>query len=234
MPGRDGLEVLRTSRQPARFPRGHHDLRPRDDRDGRRGDQAGRLRFPGETPPPRAGPPDASATPLEPDDPAQARKRRPAERKAEKRYELVGSIALDEEALQETIQRVAPTNATVLISGESGTGKELIARADPRPSLRAARPLRPGQLRRHPRGAHRERAVRPREGLVHRGHREEDRASSSRPTAARIFLDEIGDMSLKTQAKVLRVLEEGEVQPVGVAARSARSTSGSSPPPTRT
>ena len=81
----------------------------------------------------------------------------------------------------DVVQQVAPSRATVLVTGESGTGKELIAQAIHRLSPRAQQPfvtvhcaalaprqLRPHQLRRHSRGAARERAVRPRKGRVHR------------------------------------------------------------------
>ncbi len=66
------------------------------------------------------------------------------------------------------IVRIAPTDAIVLITGESGTGKELVAKAIHANSKRARAPVRPGQLRRHHRDAARERALRPRQGLVHR------------------------------------------------------------------
>ena len=95
-------------------------------------------------------------------------------RAAESRHEIVGdSPAL--ERVRDAIGKAAPTNATVLILGESGVGKELVARAIHRNSLRAARALRAGELRGDPRGADRVGAVRPREGLVHRRHREADR-----------------------------------------------------------
>ncbi len=67
------------------------------------------------------------------------------------------------------IVRIAPTDAIVLITGESGTGKELVAKAIHANSQRGERPFVPGQLRGHHRDAARERALRPRAGLVHRG-----------------------------------------------------------------
>ena len=115
--------------------------------------------------------------------------------------------------LRETIERAAPTAATVLITGESGTGKELVARAIHAAS-RARRPfvqvncaaipeeLIESELFGHEKGAF--------TGAV--------RSQTGKFVAAdggTIFLDEIGDMSARTQAKVLRVLEGGEVEPVG-------------------
>ena len=114
------------------------------------------------------------------------------------------------------IQRVAPTDAGVLILGESGTGKELVARAIHRQSPRRERPfvivncaalaesLAEAELFGHERGAF-------------------TGADKSRPgrflaaDGGTIFLDEIGELSEPIQAKLLRVLESGEITPVGEA-----------------
>ena len=109
----------------------------------------------------------------------------------------------------------APTNGRVLIYGENGTGKELVARSIHALSRAPQRAVRRGQLRRDSRGADRERAVRPRAGRLHRRRRAIGAAASRLADGGTIFLDEIGDMSLKTQAKVLRVLQEQVVEPVG-------------------
>ena len=134
-------------------------------------------------------------------------------RKAEKRYELVGNHPLMKK-LWRDIQAVAPTNATVLIFGESGTGKELIARAVHARSLRAKEAfiqvncaaipeeLIESELFGHEKGAF-------------TGATEKKPGKFELADGGTIFLDEVGDMSLKTQSKVLRVLEEGEVQKVG-------------------
>jgi len=134
-------------------------------------------------------------------------------RKAEKRYELIGNHPLMKK-LWRDIQAAAPTNATVLIFGESGTGKELIARAIHAQSLRvkesfiqvncAAIPeeLIESELFGHEKGAF-------------TGATEKKAGKFDLADGGTIFLDEIGDMSLRTQSKVLRVLEEGEVQKVG-------------------
>jgi two-component system nitrogen regulation response regulator NtrX len=130
-----------------------------------------------------------------------------------KKYELVGRSAVMQ-ALQETIGRVARSDSTVLISGDSGTGKELIARLIHQHSGRrqnrfvqvncAAIPdeLIESELFGHEKGSFTG-AYEKKIGKFESAHR------------GSIFLDEIGDLSLKAQAKVLRVLEEGEVQPVG-------------------
>ncbi len=135
--------------------------------------------------------------------------------KQEKEYQLVGQsqLMLD---LKSQIERAAPTKATVLITGESGTGKELVAREIHRRSSRAneafiqvncaaiPEELIESELFGHEKGSF--------TGAV--------RKQTGKFVAAdggTIFLDEIGDMSLRTQAKVLRVLQEGEVEPVGSA-----------------
>jgi two-component system nitrogen regulation response regulator NtrX len=117
-------------------------------------------------------------------------------------------------ALRETISRVAPTNARVLITGESGTGKELVARALHRLSARAEKPFIRVNSAAIPedlieaaffgavKGAYTG-AVSSREGLFEAA------------DGGTLLLDEIGDMSPTAQAKVLRVLQEGEYERVG-------------------
>jgi two-component system nitrogen regulation response regulator NtrX len=112
------------------------------------------------------------------------------------------------------MKRAAPTNATVLITGESGVGKELVARAIHRNSLRrdetfvqvncAAIPedLIESELFGHEKGSF-------------TGATEKQVGKFELAHQGTIFLDEVGDMSLKTQAKVLRVLQEGEVERIG-------------------
>ncbi|MEM9290543.1 MAG: sigma-54 dependent transcriptional regulator [Acidobacteriota bacterium] len=127
--------------------------------------------------------------------------------------DLIGT-SLSMDRLRETIARAAPTPATVLVTGESGTGKELVARAIHRLSQRSERPfvqvncaaipdeLIESELFGHEKGSF--------TGAV--------RKQTGKFVAAdggTIFLDEIGDMSQRTQAKVLRVLQNGEVEPVG-------------------
>ena len=136
-------------------------------------------------------------------------------RQVDARFEMVGrSPAL--RGVREVIVRAAPTPATVLITGESGTGKELIAWEIHRQSPRAEKPfvkvncaaipeeLIESELFGHERGAFTGAAGRQVGKFV-------------QADGGTIFLDEIGDMSARTQAKVLRVLEGGDVEPVGMA-----------------
>jgi len=114
----------------------------------------------------------------------------------------------------EVLRRVAPTNISVLIEGLSGTGKELLARAIHDNSLRADKPFRPvncagltetlleSELFGHVKGAFTGAAA-DRKGLFEIA----DKGT--------LFLDEIGDMPLNMQAKLLRVIEDGIVIPVG-------------------
>lgn len=116
--------------------------------------------------------------------------------------------------VHQTMKKVAPSDITVLIQGETGTGKELVAQAihslSPRndksfiPVNCAAIPkeLIESELFGHEKGAFTS-AISTRLGSFERAH------------GGSIFLDEIGDMSLETQAKVLRTLEEQEFQRVG-------------------
>jgi two-component system nitrogen regulation response regulator NtrX len=133
----------------------------------------------------------------------------------EVRHQMIG----DSSALKQVmaaVGRAAPTNATVLIQGESGVGKELVARTIHRNSLRgrerfvqvncAAIPeeLIESELFGHEKGSF-------------TGATEKQVGKFEQADRGTIFLDEVGDMSPKTQAKVLRVLQEGEVERLGSA-----------------
>jgi two-component system nitrogen regulation response regulator NtrX len=116
--------------------------------------------------------------------------------------------------LRETVEKAAPATATVLITGESGSGKELVARAIHRASPRRDKPLVEVNC-----------AAIPDELIESElfGHEKGSFTGAVRKQAGKfvladggtIFLDEVGDMSARTQAKVLRVLQNGEVEPVG-------------------
>jgi two-component system nitrogen regulation response regulator NtrX len=127
--------------------------------------------------------------------------------------EIVGASS-SIRSLVAQIERVAPTGARVLITGENGTGKELVARALHAQSPRAKQPfievncaaipaeLIESELFGHMKGSF--------TGAV------QDRAGKfEQADGGTLFLDEIGDMSLAAQAKVLRVLQEGEVTRIG-------------------
>ena len=129
--------------------------------------------------------------------------------------ELIGtSPALD--SLRDTIAKAAPTPATVLVRGESGTGKELVARAIHRLSPRRDRTFVQVNC-----------AAIPDELIESElfGHEKGSFTGASRKQIGKfvaahggtLFLDEVGDMSARTQAKVLRALQYGEVEPVGAA-----------------
>jgi two-component system nitrogen regulation response regulator NtrX len=131
----------------------------------------------------------------------------------ESRYEIIGTSYQVRQVL-DRVERVAPTEARVLVTGENGTGKELVARAIHRLSSRsdkafvevncAAIPseLIESALFGHMKGSFTG-AVADREGKFEQAH------------GGTLFLDEIGDMSLEAQAKVLRVLEQGVLTRVG-------------------
>jgi two-component system nitrogen regulation response regulator NtrX len=131
----------------------------------------------------------------------------------QRKYEIVGT-STEIQQLKEQIKIVAPTNGWVLITGENGTGKELVARGIHQLSLRAGKPfvevncaaipeeLIESELFGHERGSFTG-ALTKRRGkfdIAHEG---------------TIFLDEIADMSLKTQAKILRILQEQKFERVG-------------------
>ena len=135
-------------------------------------------------------------------------------RKSVSRKHLMVGQSAPIQAIREQIKRVAPTGARVLITGESGTGKELVARALHQAGDRSGGPfvkvncaaipeeLIESELFGAVKGAYTG-ATSDRDGkfLVADG--------------GTLFLDEIGDMSLKAQAKVLRALQEGEIEKVG-------------------
>ncbi len=117
-------------------------------------------------------------------------------------------------ALRQQIALTAPTNGRVLIYGESGTGKELVAHALHAASLRAREPfvevncaaipeeLIESELFGHVKGSF-------------TGASEDKVGKFQKADNGTLFLDEVGDMSLRTQAKVLRVLEEQRFERVG-------------------
>jgi two-component system nitrogen regulation response regulator NtrX len=133
--------------------------------------------------------------------------------KVEGKEKILGESPKIKEIL-EIIQRVGPTESRVLITGENGTGKELVAKALHKSSKRSGRPfievncaaipteLIESELFGHEKGAF-------------TGATTQRVGKFEQADGGTIFLDEVGDMSLAAQAKVLRVLEEGKIERVG-------------------
>jgi len=131
----------------------------------------------------------------------------------EQRYQVIGE-SVPMKALRQQIAVTAPTNGRVLIYGESGTGKELVAHALHVASRRSNQPfvevncaaipeeLIESELFGHIKGSF-------------TGASEDKTGKFQKADGGTLFLDEVGDMSLKTQSKVLRVLEEQRFEPVG-------------------
>lgn len=132
------------------------------------------------------------------------------------RYRFENLIAASEAMMKmcDTIQRIAPTSATVLINGESGTGKEVVARTIHRTSTRADRPwvavncaalpeqLLESEMFGHVKGAF-------------TGAHSDKQGLFEVANGGTLFLDEISSMPLALQAKFLRVLQEREIRRVG-------------------
>ncbi len=134
-------------------------------------------------------------------------------KKVSKNYEMIGE-SKEINAIKDIIEKVAPTDARVLVTGSNGTGKELVAHWIHEKSPRSSGPfievncaaipseLIESELFGHVKGAFTS-AVRDRAGKFETANK------------GTIFLDEIGDMSLSAQAKVLRALQENKISRVG-------------------
>lgn len=118
------------------------------------------------------------------------------------------------------IMKVAPTDSTVLISGESGTGKELIAAGICEQSLRKGKPFIKLNCVAIPEGLLESELFGHEKGSF-TGAAAQKKGKFELADGGTIFLDEIGDMPLATQAKLLRVLQEKEFERVGGGVRSA-------------
>jgi len=129
------------------------------------------------------------------------------------RYQVIGD-SVPMKALRQQIAVTAPTNGRVLVYGESGTGKELVARALHANSLRNKGPfvevscaaipeeLIESELFGHVKGSF-------------GGATDDKTGKFQKADGGTLFLDEVGDMSHRTQSKVLRVLEEQRIEPIG-------------------
>ena len=131
----------------------------------------------------------------------------------ETHHEIVGN-SFPIRALVERIEKVAPTDARVLITGENGTGKELVARALHRLSPRAGAPFVEVNCAAIPSELIESELFGHRKGSFTGAH--EDRAGKfEQADGGTLFLDEIGDMSLAAQSKVLRALQDSVITRVG-------------------
>jgi len=134
-------------------------------------------------------------------------------KKVSQNYEMIGESKAIQH-IQEMIEKVAPTDARVLITGSNGTGKELVAHWLHQKSQRSKGPMIEVNC-----------AAIPSELIESElfGHKKGSFTGASKDRTGKfeaanggtIFLDEIGDMSLSAQAKVLRALQEGKIQRVG-------------------
>ncbi|MBI3038619.1 sigma-54-dependent Fis family transcriptional regulator, partial [bacterium] len=134
--------------------------------------------------------------------------------KGDENFPIIVGISASMKQILEMIEKVAPTESTVLLQGESGTGKELIARALHLKSERANKPFIPvncstiseslfeSEMFGHSKGSFTG-AINDKSGLF------------TEANAGTIFLDEIGDLALPNQAKLLRVLQDGSFKRVG-------------------
>src|SRR5271167_2707032 len=131
----------------------------------------------------------------------------------EGRHQILGG-SIPMKALRQQIALTAPTTGRVLIYGESGTGKELVARALHHHSQRSSKPFVEVNCAAIPEELIESELFGHRKGSF-TGASEDKEGKFQKADTGTLFLDEVGDMSLKTQSKVLRVLEEQRVEPLG-------------------
>lgn len=134
-------------------------------------------------------------------------------KKVSKRYEMIG----DSEPMQKIksiIDRVAPTDARVMITGPNGTGKELVAHHLHEKSTRAAAPFIEVNCAAIPSELIESELFGHEKGAFTSAHKQR-KGKFEQANGGTIFLDEIGDMSLSAQAKVLRALQENKISRVG-------------------
>ena len=132
---------------------------------------------------------------------------------AEARLQIIGE-SVPMKALRQQLALMAATNGRVLIYGESGTGKELVAHAIHSSSARASEAFVEVNCAAIPEDLIESELFGHRKGSFP-GALEDKIGKLEKADGGSLFLDEVGDMSLKTQAKVLRSLDEGRFEPVG-------------------
>ena len=131
------------------------------------------------------------------------------------RFRIIGE-SVPMKALRQQLSLMAATNGRVLIFGESGVGKELVAHAIHAMSLRAGEPFVAVNCAAIPEELIESELFGHRKGSF-TGASEDKTGKLQKADGGTVFLDEVGDMSLKTQAKVLRALDEQRFEPVGAA-----------------
>jgi two-component system, NtrC family, nitrogen regulation response regulator NtrX len=134
----------------------------------------------------------------------------------ERRTKIIGE-SVPMKALRQQLSLMAPTNGRVLIYGESGTGKELVAHALHEHSLRSRGPFVEVNCAALPEELIESHLFGHRQGSF-AGAAQEKIGKFQKADGGTLFLDEVGDMSLRTQAKVMRVLAEQRFEPVGSSA----------------
>lgn len=134
-------------------------------------------------------------------------------KKISKAFDIVGNSAPIQE-IKETIEKVAPTDARVLITGENGTGKELVAKWLHEKSARSASPLIEVNCAAIPSELIESELFGHEKGSFTSAHKQRS-GKFEQANGGTLFLDEIGDMSLSAQAKVLRALQESQITRVG-------------------
>jgi len=142
-----------------------------------------------------------------------AAEREDLQRKVLRGQELIGDHPKIKEVMQ-LVRRVGPTSGRVLIVGESGTGKELVARAIHRASTRSEKPIIKVNCAAIPAGLIESELFGHEKGAF-TGAQRQRLGVFERASGGTLFLDEIGELSLDLQSKLLRVLQNGEINRVG-------------------
>ena len=163
-----GIETLQHIRSINPAAAGHPHDRLRHGADGHRGDEVRRVRLHHEAVRSAEGARPRGERPEDPRRPARGRRLQADASTPRTTRRASSAVPPAMQEVFKTIGQVTASDVTVMITGESGTGKELVARSIFKHSHRAAKAVHRGQLRGDPREPDRERAVRAREGLLHR------------------------------------------------------------------
>jgi two-component system nitrogen regulation response regulator NtrX len=134
-------------------------------------------------------------------------------KQVQEKYQMVG-ISKEMQEIFQIIEKVAPTDCRILITGETGVGKELVARAIHLKSKRAREPFINRSCAAIPEELAESLLFGHKKGAFTGAHKDQ-RGWFSLANGGTLFLDEIGDLSLRIQAKILKVLDEGKFEEVG-------------------